>query len=1065
MLSPRPDLCLNHKMVFLTPSWILSAAILFFTTLVLAYFYMTRNFNHWKNKGVTEVTPIPFVGNFGQCLLFRLSVFEYLAEIYKWGQGLPYVGFYIFDKPALVLRDPEVIKSVLLKDFQNLPNRYGTASSKDFVGNNNLFLIKNPDWKNLRYKLTSVFSSGKMKAMFPLVNAVGDDLATYFEHLNLEGEGQVLELKEICAKYTTDVIGTCVYGLQVNSLANPNAEFRKYGRRMFDFTWKRGAEMMAIFFIPGITNFFGSTLFEGESSNFMKKVFWETLTTRMRTGLKRNDLIDLLIELRNNQTDDDLFQFTDENMVAQAAVFFAAGFETSSTLVSFTLHELSLQPELQTKLREEILTALEESDGKLSYDLVHNLPYLAKVAWETLRKYPSVPFLDREAICDYTIPKTGLLIKKGTPVYTPLLGLHYDPEYYPDPVKYDPERFSEENKKKRPAFTYLPFGEGPRNCIGLRFGLMQAKIGLVKILSKFEVSPCNKTLNPMRVDPKALTYSSDGGLFHRVRRITTTAGCKIRLMFSLVTEVGNNPDNHLHGLIAEDMAFFVPIWLVNCAIIFLSILATSYFYMTRNFNYWKKKNIVEKKPLPFFGNYFPCFALQTSPGDFLKDLHAEHNSVNQLGFYIFDKPCLLVRDLELVNRILVKDFNAFCDRYSGSNSDDPLGVANLFTLQNPHWKTVRTKLSPTFTSGKLKQMLQLMVKVGKDLDRYFETLKLEGEGRVIELREVVARYTTDVIATCAYGIEANCLNNPNAEFRKCGKKIFNDSYKRAFEFRSFFFTPGITKLFGMQFFERTSSEFLRKVLWDTLTQRMKNGIHRNDLIDTLIQLKNGQTEASLNDDDSFKFDGDNLTAQAAIYFTGGSETTLLTIAFTLYELALQPDIQSRLREEITSALEENGGNIDYEWVMRLPYLGMVVSETLRKYPVVPFLDRVVNTDYKIPGSDTVLEKHTPIFISVFGFHHDPEYFPDPEKYDPERFSNENKQTRPSRAYMPFGDGPHNCIGLRFALASLKLGLIKIVSKYKLFPSKDTVIPLRLNPRSFFTTMDHDLFLKVQKIDD
>lgn len=89
---------------------------------------------------------------------------------------------------------------------------------------------------------------------------------------------------------------------------------------------------------------------------------------------------------------------------------------------------------------------------------------------------------------------------------------------------------------------------------------------------------------------------------------------------------------------------------------------------------------------------------------------------------------------------------------------------------------------------------------------------------------------------------------------------------------------------------------------------------------------------------------------------------------------------------------------------------MVVSETLRRYPPLAFLDRVCLADYKVPDSDLVLEKGTPVYVPMMGLHNDPEYFPEPEKYDPERFTDENKQKRPNFVYFPFGEGPHTCIG-------------------------------------------------------
>jgi len=88
---------------------------------------------------------------------------------------------------------------------------------------------------------------------------------------------------------------------------------------------------------------------------------------------------------------------------------------------------------------------------------------------------------------------------------------------------------------------------------------------------------------------------------------------------------------------------------------------------------------------------------------------------------------------------------------------------------------------------------------------------------------------------------------------------------------------------------------------------------------------------------------------------------------------------------------------------------MVVSEVLRMYPSLAFLSRVATDNYKISDTDTVIEKGTPIFVPTLGFHYDPKYFPDPYKFDPERFSKKNKPNMPSCVYLPFGEGPHLCI--------------------------------------------------------
>ncbi|XP_077262487.1 cytochrome P450 6k1-like isoform X2 [Temnothorax americanus] len=510
------------------------------------------------------------------------------------------------------------------------------------------------------------------------------------------------------------------------------------------------------------------------------------------------------------------------------------------------------------------------------------------------------------------------------------------------------------------------------------------------------------------------------------------------------------------------MALITAYWGLDGIIVLTTLIITAYLYMTRKFNYWKKRGVLEASPTPFFGNFTDCVFLKRSPGFLLKDLYDQGKGLPCIGFYIFDKPALLVRDQEFVKNILIKDFNYFSDRYGSADANnDRLGYANVFFLKNPAWKLVRTKLSPFFTSGKLKKMFELMSECGDNLDTYLDSLKLEGKGMEIEIKELAAKFTTDIIGTTAYGLNVNCLNNPDDEFRKYGKIIFTFNIIRSFEFFAIFFLPNIVGMARVKAFGKDASVFLRKVVWETITQRMKSGKKRNDLIDILIELKRNHEDQDIG---GFKFDGDDLIAQAAVFFTAGFETSSTTITFTLYELATHPEIQDRLRKEILDALDETGGKITYDMILSLPYLDMVVSETLRMYPPLPFLDRTTTETYKVPNSDLVIEKGTPIFIPMIGLHYDSEHFPDPHEFDPERFTQENKRNRPSCLYFPFGDGPHSCIGTRMGLLQTKLGICTILRKYELTPSEKTLIPMVIDPKAFVTSpMGGNLYLNIRKV--
>lgn len=133
--------------------------------------------------------------------------------------------------------------------------------------------------------------------------------------------------------------------------------------------------------------------------------------------------------------------------------------------------------------------------------------------------YSPVFQLIRTATRDFKIPNTDLTIFKGTLTVIPIHAIHNDPDVFPNPEVFDPERFSDENKKNRHSMAFIPFGDGPRNCIGMRFGLMQTKVGLIKLLTSFKFSPSSRTTIPMTFNSKSLTLSPINDMWLKVEKI------------------------------------------------------------------------------------------------------------------------------------------------------------------------------------------------------------------------------------------------------------------------------------------------------------------------------------------------------------------------------------------------------------------------------------------------------------------------------------------------------------------------------------------------------------------
>lgn len=205
---------------------------------------------------------------------------------------------------------------------------------------------------------------------------------------------------------------------------------------------------------------------------------------------------------------------TIEQCAASVGLFNIAGNETTSATISFAMHELAHHPLVMAKVVKEIDEILAKHNNEITYDIMKEMIYLDLCIKETIRKYPALPALNRITTTDYTIPNTNLTLEKGTSVIISLMGLHRDEKYFPNPDEFDPERFLNENKRYDER-GYLPFGDGPRNCIGLRMGHMVSKCGLIYLLSKFNFESLTK--KELEFDPGAITLVPKDGIKFKFR--------------------------------------------------------------------------------------------------------------------------------------------------------------------------------------------------------------------------------------------------------------------------------------------------------------------------------------------------------------------------------------------------------------------------------------------------------------------------------------------------------------------------------------------------------------------
>nr|WCC58105.1 cytochrome P450 [Pharsalia antennata] len=510
--------------------------------LALIYSYMVKKLNYFKDRGITQGKPKLLFGHTLETVMYSKAWADVLIDVYNQNPGTRYTGMYNFHYPILIITDPELIKQVTVKDFDHFTDHVNVMPTEsDPLFAKNLFSLPGKKWREMRTLLTPSFTSSKMRFMFKLINESAENFARHFP--KKDEDPVEVDMKDAFSRFSTDVIATTACGISVNSLEDPNNEFYLMGQKSIDFgnIWTN-LKFFLYAVLPSVKYILKIQVFGDDVSSFFRNLINETIKAREEKGIIRPDMIHLLLETRRGtdreeetinvdtgfataqESSNGLAKekvtkaLTNEDITAQALIFFVAGFDAVSSLMCFTTYELAVNTEVQEKLKEEVHSTWKVCKGKLTYEALLQMKYLDMVMSETLRKYPINVAVDRVCTKPYTIEpalpeETPVHLKVNDAIWLPIYAIHHDPNYYPNPDRFDPERFSEENKGDINPYTYFTFGLGPRNCIGSRFALLMAKAVIFHTLLHFELVPIQKTIIPVKISKKSFTLNSEGGFW------------------------------------------------------------------------------------------------------------------------------------------------------------------------------------------------------------------------------------------------------------------------------------------------------------------------------------------------------------------------------------------------------------------------------------------------------------------------------------------------------------------------------------------------------------------------
>ncbi|XP_058064822.1 probable cytochrome P450 9f2 [Anopheles bellator] len=522
--------------------------------LVMAYRFFTKNYFYFANKPIQFLKPsFPF-GNQGALMMGKVTIFQHGRVLYEAFPNARVFGMFHLRQPVYLVRDPEMIKQITVKDFDHFVDHMATGlddnTNEEMLLPNSLISLRGQKWRDMRATLSPAFTGSKMRIMFGLIAECAHSMMAHFceEETKARANGHAglqLEMKDVMSRFANDVIGTAAFGIKVDSFRDPQNEFISMARSITnqENLWK-AVKLLGFTFFPKLMSRLNIDFLSKEEDRFFRGTITETMRVRDEQQIFRPDMIELLMQakkgsLKHQQADEPQVaaegfatveesqigrrahdrRWTDSELVAQAFIFFFAGYETISWTISFALYELAIAEDIQQKLFLELREAessLGDGGEDISYEKLQSLRYLDMVVSETLRKWPIGTLLNRECVRDYEYDDgngTKFTIEKGMAVFISVIGMHFDPKYYTDPERFDPERFSEENRKNIQPGTYIPFGVGPRNCIGSRFALMEVKAVLYYLLKQFRVVPCARTQIPLQLKKSATQFATEHGVW------------------------------------------------------------------------------------------------------------------------------------------------------------------------------------------------------------------------------------------------------------------------------------------------------------------------------------------------------------------------------------------------------------------------------------------------------------------------------------------------------------------------------------------------------------------------
>ncbi|CAG2112108.1 unnamed protein product [Medioppia subpectinata] len=500
----------------------------------------------------------------------------------------------------------------------------------------------------------------------------------------------------------------------------------------------------------------------------------------------------------------------------------------------------------------------------------------------------------------------------------------------------------------------------------------------------------------------------------------------------------------------------------------------SYKHLTAHLDYFEKIGVKGPKPLPIFGNLLDLLFASKA----VLDVRRLEQFGKIHGIYVGNKPSIQVAEPELIKQILIKDSKVFNTNVKPSDGGHPIIKHLLIMARGDTWRRMRAAITPALTVGRMRQHYPQMRQCVSE--QLLDVMQTHADSRqALEIKRTFDCFSLSTTTRCAFGVHTDPRKDLRHPFVANAWTLHDVPAWKIYAVQILTFLPG--KLLNMlnlnsPYDERRIANICDTVV-DVMRARERSADKGSDMISMFMDWKLDpnakQPDDDNQDEDNQKSDGNsnqtNLTDKAmteaeiiaqgfGIYTTGFDQVSNL-LTFIAYELAVKPEAQDRLYEEIAGAVDSDG-EIGFDALSKLPYLEAVIDESLRLNSTPFKVFRMPGHDYPLGDTGIVVPAGQGIEIPVFAMHQSGEFFDDPDKFNPDRFLPEYRHNIKPFTFMPFSAGARVCPGKAFVILEAKLALAHIVRRFRLGIPRQQTVPPVLKTHPFMKSLN-TLYISVE----